>query len=311
MKQKLEILYEVLGTYHRESKTQYLFRCPACHSEKRKLAINLERGGKCWLCDTKSSNLRYFVKRFGTYEQLSIWDEITGHVDLADKPPRLLLHPKPQEPETEEILNLPKEFKTLTSKELTITDTIAFNYLKKRNLTRKDVLRWKIGYAFDGDFAKRIIIPSFNLDGRLNYFVSRTYEDAYPKYKNPPRTNDIIFNELFVDFKDDLVVVEGVFDAIVAGNAVPLLTSTLRDGSKLFNNIVRNNTRVFLAIDPDAWRKEIKIIKLLLAQGIEVYKIDVEPFEDVGSMSQEEFSKRKSEAKMMTQNDLLLHRMRL
>mgnify|MGYP005631781647 CR=1 FL=1 len=42
-----------------------------------------------------------------------------------------------------------------------------------------------------------------------HYFVARTYNgDAY-KYKNPNASKDIIFNELFIDWNTDLVLVEG------------------------------------------------------------------------------------------------------
>ncbi len=98
-----------------------------------------------------------------------------------------------------------------------------------------------------------------------------------------------------MDFEDDLTIVEGAFDAIVAGpNAVPLLGSTLRETSKLFQEIVRNDTTVYMALDPDVRKKEIKIIELLLKYGIEVYKVSLTEYNDVGEMSQEIFHQRKN-----------------
>ena len=110
-----------------------------------------------------------------------------------------------------------------------------------------------------------------------------------------------------MDFEDDLTIVEGAFDAIVAGpNAVPLLGSTLREKSKLFQEIVRNDTTVYMALDPDASKKEIKIIELLLKYGIEVYKVSLNEYNDVGEMSQEIFRRRKEKSPLVKDKIYLL-----
>jgi hypothetical protein len=49
----------------------------------------------------------------------------------------------------------------------------------------------------------------------------------------------------------------------------------------------------------------MKLIKNLLLYGIEVYKIDVSGFKDVGEMSKEQFKQRKKEAKLMTNEEYL------
>ena len=91
-------------------------------------------------------------------------------------------------------------------------------------------------------------------------------------------------------------MVEGVFDAIVAGNAVPILGSVLKESSKLFQKIVKNKSTVYVALDPDAKDKEQNIINSLLEYGINVYKVDVSQFDDVGSMTKLEFLQRKKDA---------------
>ena len=114
-----------------------------------------------------------------------------------------------------------------------------------------------------------------------------------------------------MDFEQDLTIVEGVFDAVKAGdNSVSLLGSTLTENSKLFYEIVKNDTPVYLALDPDAERKINKIIGLFLKHDIEIYKVDVAPFQDVGEMSKEEFVKRKAEAELINSNSYLLSRIK-
>jgi len=115
-----------------------------------------------------------------------------------------------------------------------------------------------------------------------------------------------VFNELFTDWNSDLTIVEGAFDAIIAGNAVPILGSTLRTGSELVRKIVTNDTPTYIALDPDAREKENKIIQTLLRYDIEMYKIDVSGYEDVGSMTKEVFEERKNNATFIDRDNYLL-----
>jgi hypothetical protein len=203
-------------------------------------------------------------------------------------------------------VELPQEFRTLTSKDRPLISNPAFRYLRERGLSKDDILKWKIGYCYEGQYRNRIIIPSFNDDGDTNYFIARSYSGDSYKYKNPRASKNIVFNELFVDWDQDLVIVEGVFDAIVAGNAVPILGSTLRADSRLIQKIVYNDTPVYIALDPDAEAKERKIIQTLMKYDIELYKIDVSGYEDVGSMPKEIFERRKQQASFIDNDNYLL-----
>jgi DNA primase len=209
---------------------------------------------------------------------------------------------RPQKTKTE----LPPEFISLAHKNMPATGTYAMKYLHSRGVTKADILRWKIGFCFDGEYRNRIIIPSFDEDGDCSYFIARSYSGDSYKYKNPPASKDIVFNDLFIDWNKDLVLVEGVFDALVAGNAVPILGSTLRSSSELLRKIVWNDTPIYIALDPDAAAKERRIIEMLLRYDIELYKIDVAGYEDIGSMSKEVFEERKNNASFIDREDYLL-----
>ena len=107
--------------------------------------------------------------------------------------------------------------------------------------------------------------------------------------------NKMIFNHLNLDFDDDLIITEGIFDAIIAGkNSVPVLGSSLREGSKLFQEIVKHDTPIYVALDKDAEKKAIQLSKRFLKHGIEVHKVDIGPFNDVGEMTRQQFIERKS-----------------
>ena len=194
-----------------------------------------------------------------------------------------------------ESVDLPEGYKTLVNNE-SLSTLPARRFLDSRGITSEDILKWKIGYCTKGGFRSRIVVPSFSLSGNVNYFIARTYDDHHRKYMNPNVSKDIVFNELYVDFTDDLVLVEGVFDAIIAGNAVPILGTTLRDDSRLFKRIVTNKTPVYIALDKDALEKEQAIIRRLLSYNVDVFKIDLGDKPDVGEMTKEEFAQAKDKA---------------
>ena len=203
-------------------------------------------------------------------------------------------------------MDLPPEFISLCHDNIPKTGIYARNYLKTRGLSDADILKWKIGYCFGGEYRNRIVVPSFNDDGNISYFIARSYNGDTYKYKNPRASKNIVFNELYVNWNEDLILVEGVFDAINAGNSVPILGSTLRTDSSLIKKIVFNDTPVYVALDPDAAEKERKVIKTLLKYDVELYKIDVSGYEDVGSMPKDVFEERKQNATFIDRDNYLL-----
>jgi len=295
------ILYEVLGPSI-EARSEALYKCPDCQHHKFKLSINLDKSAfKCWVCDYSGRNIRRIIRRFGTYVHLQRWDNITDGVDLR-KFSGLFDEVK----EIIQTVELPPEFKTLATKNLPATARFAHRYLCNRGISDKEILRWKMGYCFEGEYRNRIVIPSFNDQGDVNYFIARSYNGDSYKYKNPKVSKNIIFNELSIDWDADLTIVEGVFDAVVAGNAVPILGSTLRPDSRLLHKIVLNDTPVYLALDADAIGKEYRIIQMLLQYDIELYKIDTSGYEDVGAMPKDVFIQRKKEAAFIDNDNYLL-----
>jgi DNA primase len=303
MSEKKKILYEILGPYIDRNK-EFLFACPKCNHHKRKLSVNVDKNMfKCWVCDYRGRSIVRLVKRFGSYTQLQKWRQLSGGVEL-DRFCDLFSEDGGEDAKSK--VPLPPEFRSLTSRRTSATGIQALNYLNSRGVTFEDIVRWKIGYCFEGEYRNRVVIPSFDDDGDTNFFIARSYTGDSYKYKNPRASKNIVFNELYVDWTNDLTLVEGAFDAIVAGNAVPLLGSTLQENSKLVRSIVYNDTPVFVALDPDAAKKERRLIQTLLKYDIELYKIDVSGYEDVGSMPKHIFQERKQNATFINQEDYLL-----
>jgi len=308
--EKITVLKDFLGRYNRTGQ-EYLFNCPKCNHHKKKLSVNLDKNVfKCWICDYRGNNIYRLVKKYGTYENKSKWRELVDGIDLLEFDSIIESIFPQEELEEEIVVNLPEEFVSLANKNNTLQAKAAKNYLLKRGIDESDILFWKIGFCNSGEYAGRIIVPSFNENGDCNYFIGRTYQDDWRKYMNPPTSKSkIIFNELYIDWCEDLTLTEGVFDAIVAGkNSVPILGSSLKEQSKLFKSIILNDTPVYVALDSDAEEKASFLIQNLIKYDAEVYKVDVFPYSDVGEMPKKEFLKRKKAARLMSSEDAYLQK---
>ena len=81
-RKKLNILVDILGNNYK-SGNELLFFCPKCDHHKRKLSVNIDKDAfKCWICDYHGRSIRRLVRRYGSFNQRSEWDELTGRVDL-------------------------------------------------------------------------------------------------------------------------------------------------------------------------------------------------------------------------------------
>jgi len=74
----------------------------------------------------------------------------------------------------------------------------------------------------------------------------------------------------------------------------------------LLRKIIKEDAGVYVALDPDAKKKELEIIKTLLDFDIEVWKVDIGDNEDVGSMNKEQFQKCLKNATLITPDNYLL-----
>ena len=305
MEEKRKIIHQILGS-SRRSRDEHLFTCPFCNHHKKKMSVNFAKGyWKCWICDSRGKNIYRLVRKFGTYQQRQKWLELEGRLDLNEFES---IFAEMNDVEEEQVIELPKEFISLCNKHPPRSSKRVLNYLQLRGITREQILKWKIGYCDDGRFGGRVIIPSFNNDGNINYFIARSYVGHQRKYLNPTAEKDIIFNQLSVDWDSPVILVEGVFDAIVAGeNAIPILGSTLRENTKLFQAIAINDTPVYLALDEDAKKKTGQIVKNMLQYDIELLEIDTSGCEDVGSMSHDVFLERKNQAQPVDYDNFFLY----
>ena len=169
---------------------------------------------------------------------------------------------------------MPRDFRLLGEiQDETIESAACLNYLSSRGIKDRDVWFYKLGYSTDTRWIGRVLVPSFDDSGELNYFIGRTIYQGSKRYDQPelPKV-DVIFNDINIDWTRELVLCEGPFDLIKCRmNATCLLGSELDESYFLFEKIIKNKTPICLLLDDDVLlKKTISIAKLLNSFDIKV-----------------------------------------
>lgn len=269
--------------------TDAVYYCPVCKHYKRKLEINTVTGKyHCWVCGLSGTSLKTLFKKLGLSGEYlgQIYKNTETYRKLPQNDINAILEIFSEKKSVPvESLVLPKEYRSFYDDELTLIGRHALQYLKSRNITKYDVLRYNIGYCEGGQFHGRVLIPSYDASGQLNFYSTRSiFEDAKMKYVNSFGSKDIIGFEMFVDYNQPITLVEGAFDAIsVRNNAIPLFGKTL--SNKLKSALISNKVQsVNIVLDNDALQDSIRISEFLLKNSIEtkLVKLDGKDPSEIG-----------------------------
>ena len=263
----VEILEDFLGKpkKHYSGKSQISFDCPVCSDikgcpdgdGKGNLEINYHHHVyKCWACS----------ETYGTHGTINKLIRKYGNKNHIKQYKLVIPEDKKVVPKDVEhiIEGLPKEFNSLTVKRSTSDYHKAIEYLKKRNINEDKIKEYNIGYSYSGEYKGRVIVPSIDENGDINYYLGRSY-DKYSKlkYKNPEVSKmDIIFNEGKINWDSNIYIVEGVFDHIPIPNSIPMLGKVMND--LLFKRLVEEaECKVIIVLDNDAEKDAIKLYRKL------------------------------------------------
>lgn len=261
---------------HNEMRGQISFDCPVCSHDikgldkgdgKGNLEINYgQHVYKCWACaETHGTHghLGRLIDKYGGKKDKQYYDLIRPDEFVRDK-------------RKYKVLRLPKEFKRFSEVSRAYPPRAqAYNYLKRRGVTDEIIEKYDVGFATEGEYAGRIIVPSYDMDGILNYFVARSWAKySKLKYKNPEAPKELlIFNESRINWDEDIWLVEGVFDSFFVPNSIPLLGKFVSDmlWEVLYD---RAKGRIKICLDDDAW-EDAKKIYYKLSGGKLYGRIDI------------------------------------
>lgn len=276
------LLESVLNKGRLTGNNNISFVCPFHISNppgKYKLEIQLDTNSKnenpwhCWGCNMKGKTIH------------SLFSKVKVHSNkMAEL--NLIIQPSNNKPKELKTVELPTEFISLNNYKNQNIDKIALieckhaiKFLSKRGITAEDIVKYNIGFCKDGPYENRIIIPSYDKDGKLNYFLARDYKDiSSKKYKNPPNssTKDIIGFELYINWNAPIILCEGIFDALtIKRNVIPLFGKVLHE--KLMKKLVKSEVdKIYIALDKDAIKDALKYCETLLSYGKKVYLVEMD-----------------------------------
>lgn len=295
------LVNSVLGSGKATARNNYAYHCPLCHHHKPKLEVNLteNREGKnpwhCWACDARGTTI------YNLFKQVKAASD--KFIELGS-----LVKSSKSIKETQVVSNvvLPDEYIGLDSVDNSdIMARHATAYLKNRHVSKCDILKYNIGYCKSGLYKNMIIIPTYDADGRLNYFTARSFEkEPYVKYRNPSVSRDVVPNEHLINWNIPIILCEGLFDAIaIKRNAIPLLGKNIQ--SSLMKKIVTSVVdKIYIALDRDAIKQALRFCEKLMAEGKEVYLVDLQD-KDPSEMGFENFTKLIQNTVPLTYYDLM------
>ena len=261
----VELLEEVLGDHglHYPNRGQISFNCPVCDDGRNKhnLEVNyVENVYKCWSCgDSEGTHgvLGRIFDRYGNKKQKKLYQVL--------KPETVIKREKKKK-----TLKLPDGFTLFKdSSPVYPVRRQAINYLHNRGISDYMIEKYQIGFCDKGDHAGRIVIPSYNNNGELKYYIARSWNPmSRAKYKNPEAEKDkIIFWENLIDWNRDIFLVEGAFDGLFLDNSIPMLGKHMSE--LLFETIYkRAKGDVIICLDGDAWENAVKLYHELNGGGL-------------------------------------------
>lgn len=299
----INILDIALGVGSSLKGNEQAHHCPFCNHHKKKLQVNLDtQRWHCWVCDSKGRSVQSLLRKLNVdIRDLNRLKDIYGEDDytLVEKDEYVAK------------LQLPSEFKQLHFKPKGFNPEYnqAINYLKERGITQADIVKYNIGYCSEGLYFGRVIVPSYDENGDLNYFVARSYyKEERMKYKNPPVNRDVIVFDNQINWNEPITLCEGVFDSFsIKRNCIPLLGKFLL--SKLKNKIIEKGVKeVTIMLDSDAISDSTKHTDYFLKNGIKVRNI-IPTDKDAGEMGFKKVNELLKGAKQTGWDDLVLSKL--
>ena len=280
-----------------------VFYCPSCNHHKKKLTFNLlSQKFQCWVCGFKGHRAYQLLKKKKapgpTYATLK---EIDSQYNFKQK------IQKKQETTT---LQLPEGTQSLFNSN-TVLSKHALYYLKQRGITKQDVVKYDLHYSEQGELKNMVVIPSYDNNGFLNYYVGRSFDkNAYIKHKLASSTKDIIGFEMYINWDLPVILCEGAFDAMsIKRNAIPLFGKKI--SSTLMKKIIQSNVKkIYLALDDDALKDALNHAETFLSYGKNVYFIEMKG-KDPSELGFKEFTKLLHNATKLTTSSLMKRKLAL
>jgi len=288
------LLESVFGHPKNNSSIQLQFNCPECAKlnygipdDKYNLEVNIALNNKgkynkvckCWKCGL-SGPLFFVFKKYADKRQIAEFLKYENE-------PIVLSQIKKYK-----IFSLPKEF--ISFKNMDKNNPLhleAYDYVRNnRKVSDVIIKRDNLGFCLEGYYKDRIIKPSYDLNNKLNFYITRAFKnntDKHQTYKLPQADKrEIIFNEKNINWNGTVYIVEAYFEyTTLPVNTIILLGKSLYDN--ILTKLIKYKPNVIILLNPDAIDKReyfnykmtpnssLEIQERLLSLGLENVKVQM------------------------------------
>lgn len=276
--QQLEILLKQIYSFAHlyDNNDTIMLYCPKCQHHKPKLGINTKKElYHCFVCNFKGKGIEGLLKRTGKQQFIQqlkkLKTDFNMFLSLLDN----------EEEQDDFVITLPESYTCFFNNNTQLRKNIenyAINYLlNKRKLSIEKIIWFKIGF----DYKKQtIIIPSFDYNGYLNYYIERGINNKY--VANPPLLKkNMIFNEIYFNYDKPTILVEGPFDSLKMlnkFNIIPLLGSSINIDWLLFKRLYESQQETILLLDNDeTGKKQTENVGKLLLEYFDEFSLILLP----------------------------------
>lgn len=164
-----------------------------------------------------------------------------------------------------------------------VSEAPYLTYLRRRGVSDRTIGLYRMGYVETGDLAGRVVVPSFDAVGMVNFWSARTIWDVRPTYKLPEASKNIMSNEHMVDWTEPVYLVEGIFDEVAIGPQAISLYGKFMQPLLAQRLVERRPPVVYVCLDLDARREAMGLMTRLVGYDLSCALVDL-PGKDPGEL---------------------------
>lgn len=276
---------------YKHYKDDFLVNSPFKEDRKHKLSISpSKRCYHCWKTDASGPIFDLVMKTEGCSKQEAIQLVYKQNSILDfDKQVERLKGGKAsnEEDQVKTKIDLPESFQYVSFESEDLVNLRALKYcIQDRKI---NPIKWKFGFCNAGTYANRLVIPFFDHEGEIYYWIARALGDSELRYLNPPvngktdvKKEEIMFVPRWNLSGRDVLVVEGALDSIVLSELG--FTVVALQGKTLSAHHVEalKKSRIILGLDNDQPGRDALLwnIRFLKEYGIDNIRYVFSPEKD-------------------------------
>jgi hypothetical protein len=232
----------------------------------------------CQRCEARGPISRIIGNKQLDRTDVSKWKEFVAAFKAGAKAPK----PKPQ------TVELPRDYMTM------IEGCEAHEYLQRRGINDSQIADYNIGFGTEDlrDIepkdrkhyagSGRIVFPDYDTDGRIVYWVARTYVGHQIKYKNPASSNarDKVYNLARASNYSQVIITEGVISALASGDDAVAVYGKDVTNTQIKMLAAAGFDRYVVALDGDARSRAVDVADRLSRKGCSAWLVEFDKHED-------------------------------